>query len=284
MQLYMGIQLTFKKLIKKGLSILSQMLPDKTFNSFYNFSFYWYKKIIHNMYYLFGMLNFLIGRYEYWKMVQKIYAVLPYTLVGISGLEATYKQTLRIVKENISGDCIELGVAKGGCAALIGSIIFDKENRDKVQRKLWLFDSYEGLPEPTQQDYINSSTGEHVRTLVKGSCCGTLDEVQNLLFNIFSFPKDRIIFVKGWFDKTIKEEKHNIHQISLLRIDADWYESTKDCIEGLYPKVVENGAVIIDDYESCYGCKKAINEYIDSNKLRVNLLLDGRGGCYFLKA
>lgn len=277
------MQLLFKKGLKKIVRIIAVILPEKLFNIIYTFSFNRYKSTIRFLYYLLGLLYLVMGRDDDWIMVKKIHAIIPYTMVGISGLEATYRLVNKLNSKGIAGDMIELGVAKGGCAALISSIIFDKNSPHYMERNLWLFDSYEGLPEPSMEDFKNKSTGEHVRPLPKGSCCGTLEEVKHLLFHIFDFPIDKIYFVKGWFENTIPVEQHKIQKIALLRIDADWYKSTKSCIEGFYSKVVNDGAIIVDDYESCFGCKKAIDEFLDINSINTEIILDGRGGCFFQK-
>lgn len=168
----------------------------------------------------------------------------------------------------------------------MGSAIFDSDEPKRVERKLWLFDSYEGLPDPTSDDLDLSrgeGTGEHVQLLSKGSCLGILDEVKRLMFDVQNFPKDKVIFVKGWFKDTVPANRDKIPKMALLRIDADWYESTKCCLEGLYDNVVSGGVVIMDDYQSCYLCQKAVDEFIKNKNLSVDIIFDGRGGCYFLK-
>lgn len=279
----MHLQRVIKFPLKTGVLLCSHLMSDRLFNVFFNFSLNIYKCLIRYSYYALGLIYFVLGMHNKYQMVRSIYKVLPYTMVGISGLEATYKLTKYINEKSIEGDVLELGVAKGGCAALIASIIFDSNNTNNIERKLWLFDSFEGLPDPTEEDYINNRTGKHIRPLSRGACCGTLEEVKHLLFDIFNFPKDRVIFVKGWFENTIPVEREKIVNIALLRIDGDWYSSTKCCMEGLYSKVKKGGAIIVDDYESCYGCKKAIDEFLFQNNLNHNIILDGRGGCYFEK-
>jgi hypothetical protein len=217
-------------------------------------------------------------------MVKAIYDVMPYTLVGIGGLEATYKLAKMLNEKEVAGNFIELGVARGGCAALMAGVAFSSNN--PVERQMWLFDSFEGLPDPTEDDFSETgprTTGDHLQTLTRGSCLGTLDEVQNLFFEKYRFPKDKTFFVKGWFQDTLPVKSNDLGKIAILRIDGDWYESTKCCLDYLYDRVVDGGAIIIDDYQSCFGCKKAVDEFIANRDLYVDICFDGRGGCYFIK-
>ena len=275
-----------KKLLKWVVLGLEKRLPRKIFDIFYVFAFLAYKVIVRFLYLARGFVLYSYRDPKRWKMTRKIHSIMPYTLVGIGGLEATYRAAKNLNQRGLAGDFVELGVARGGCAALMGMALFDRDEPNHVDRKLWLFDSYQGLPDPTDKDFDasqGSGTGDHVRPLPKGSCLGTLDEVKRLMFQIRNFPHDKIVFVKGWFQDTIPQNVAKIDKIALLRIDGDWYESTKCCMEGLYDKVIPGGVVIIDDYHSCYGCKKAVDEFLSSRRISVNIALDGRGGCSFMK-
>ena len=104
-----------------------------------------------------------------------------------------------------------------------------------------------------------------------------------MLFDGFKLRRDRIRLVKGWFQDTLPVTRAQVGRIAVLRIDGDWYASVKCCLEMLFDQVVNGGSVIIDDYTSCYGAKKAVDEFIAAKRLAVVLLPDGRGGCYFVK-
>ena len=274
-----------KKLLKYFVKILQKIMPEKAFDSFYDFAFPLYKDIIRGLYGLKAPLYSILGGKETAKMSKRVHDIMPYSLVGIGGLETTYLLTQKVIKDKLEGDLVELGVYKGGCAGLIGMAAYSDDSNFGMEKTLWLFDSYEGLPDPTEDDYLDdgAETGEHVRPLPKGSCLGTLDEVKWLLFEKLKLPEAKIEFVKGWFQDTLPVHKEKIEKISLLRLDGDWYESTKVCFEHLYDKVVPGGAVIIDDYLSCYGSKKAVDEFLSNRGLSIDLTMDGRGGCYFLK-
>jgi len=272
-----------KKFIKKTLLLLKKCLPKKFYNKFYTVSFSVYKFLGRFLYGLKGLIYLLKRDQRSWEMVKRVFSVMPYSLVGPCGLEATYKLTKLMNQDKIAGNFVELGVARGGSAALMGMAAFDCTST--FNRKLWLFDSFEGLPEPTSEDFDQNKceTGAHVQPLCKGSCLGLLGEVKELMLKKFGFPRDKVFLVKGWFKNTIPIEKQKIGQIAVLRIDADWYEPTKECLEYLYDQVVVRGTVIIDDYHSCFGCKKAVDEFLTNRCLKVKMEFDGRGGCYWIK-
>ncbi len=281
----LSLSMAIKKKCKVFVRVVEKLLPQKVFDFIYSLAFPFYKGVIRFFYLLLGARYVLAWDKPGIQMVKRIYANMPYTLVGIGGLTASYQIVKEVCEKNIPGDVVELGVARGGCAAIMASVLFDAQVGIH-QKKLWLFDSYEGLPDPTEKDFnpeAGNGTGDHVRPLPKGSCLGTIDEVKYLLFDKRKFPRDRIEFAKGWFENTIPATRNKIGKIAVLRIDGDWYESTKCCLEGLYDKVVPGGFVIIDDFQSCYGCERATKEFVEKNRLEVDIQLDGRGGCYFQK-
>lgn len=279
----MSFFFNLKKYAKKIVTLLEKVLPQSTFDKFLSFILPRYKAFLRAVYYTKTIVYLLSGNKEGREMVKKIYQIIPYTLVGTGGLEATYKLAKMMNKKGVEGNFVELGVARGGCAILMATVAFET---NLFKRQVWLFDSFEGLPDPTENDFCLTGlrmTGDHLRPLSRGSCMGTLEEVQGLFFNKYRFPKDKVFLVKGWFQDTLPLKEKEVGKIAILRIDADWYESTKCCLEYLYDYVVKGGAIIVDDYQSCFGCKKAVDEFIANRNMNVNIILDGRGGCYFIK-
>lgn len=273
----------FKRMVLKPiLRAIMRILPPRAFDKFYDFSFPIYKFIVRQGYIAIAILKLDFLSTQRWRRATRVYAASRFSLVGIGGLEVSFNETQRLNREKIPGDFVELGVARGGAAALLAMGAFDREAPER--RHVWLFDSYEGLPDPGVNDTADdNTTGDHVRPLPKGSCLGTLEDVHNTLFNAFHLPKDRFSFVKGWFENTVPVEAPKMGNIALLRIDGDWYESTKVCLENLYDRVSPGGSVVIDDYLSCVGCKRAVDEFVISHNLQIELKGDGRGGCYFIK-
>ncbi len=258
-------------------------MSERAFNRFYNFTFPIYKFLVRQAFLLVAVLRLDFLDSRRWRRALRVYATAPYSLVGTSGLEATFNEGMRLNDLRVPGDFVELGVARGGCAALMAFAAFDKGNT--VPRNLWLFDSYEGLPDPGQNDYTDeATTGDHVRPLPKGSCLGTLEEVRGLVLGRFGFNPDRVNFVKGWFQDTVPPTAPKIAQIAMLRLDGDWYESTKICLDYMFDCVAPGGSIIIDDYLTCIGSKRAVDDFIRERKLDTPLVFDGRGGCSFRKA
>ena len=186
---------------------------------------------------------------------------------------------------NTNGCLVECGVARGGTAALMLDAAFHPVDDPFTPCKnAWLFDSFEGLPEPTAEDGVLRKPQGKDRSscdLAKGYCLGTLEEVEDLLFEKFKFSRDKVHLVKGWFQDTLPRYREQVGDIAVLRIDGDWYESTKCCLENLYEQVVDGGYVILDDY-ALVGCRKAVDEFF-VGKEYPDVVLDGRGGGWFRK-
>jgi hypothetical protein len=222
------------------------------------------------------------GDWEGVRQADAVMKALPYSLVGPQGLEATYKSVIDVLGRGVPGAIVECGVAQGGSSAVMALALRDAGE----PRSLWLFDSFEGLPDPTDEDYDRDSgaTGAHIRPLPKGSCLGTFEEVQELMSDVVGLPNERFTLVKGWFQETVATAAAGIGPIAVLRLDGDWYESTKVCLEALYPQLSPGGSLIIDDYHSCFGSMRAVHEYLESEGITEPLLVDdGSGGVIFTK-
>ncbi|WP_440613970.1 TylF/MycF/NovP-related O-methyltransferase [Candidatus Pelagibacter sp. HIMB1748] len=174
-------------------------------------------------------------------------------------------QALRHIKiKKIEGDYVECGVWKGGNILLFKKFL---ENEDSSLRNIYAFDTFQGMTDPDENDIEISSKDTATKLLQKdknkktnvwGIC--SLDQVKK---NISKHTKDlrNIYFVKGAVEKTLNENKNIPEKISLLRLDTDWYQSTKKELEVLYKKVSIGGIIIIDDYGHWGGSKKAVDEF-----------------------
>jgi hypothetical protein len=153
---------------------------------------------------------------------------------------------------NIEGDFIECGVWRGGACIFAREII---ENSN-TKRKIYVADSFEGLPKPNTQKYPIDSGDTHYQIT---QLSVSLEDVKNN-FNKFRNLDDNVVFLKGWFKDTLPNCE--IQKISVLRMDGDLYESTIDILNNLYNKLSIGGYCIIDDY----GHKGAKTATIDFRK------------------
>ena len=235
------------------------------------------KKLISNIFEKFGYkIQKITKKTEYSDLetdfLQLAERCKPYTMTSVERLYAVYKSIEYILKNNISGDYVECGVWKGGSSMMIALTLLKYNITD---RKIYLYDTYEGMSEPIDYD-INHKNGlaknKYAKTKNKKSgsdwCRSEINEVKNNLYST-GYPKENIIFVKGKVEETIPEiipEK-----IALLRLDTDWYESTKHELEHLYPLLSGKGVLIIDDYGHWLGCRKAVDEYFTKNNISILL-------------
>jgi O-methyltransferase len=173
----------------------------------------------------------------------------------------------QLLNEKVPGCFVECGVWKGGSSAIIALAIKDSGQK----RHLHLFDSFEGLPEPTQKDgeyaAIYSGGRSEGKLATVNQCQAGLEEVRHLILNKIMVPENLAHFHVGWFQNTIPLDAGQLGSIALLRLDGDWYESTKICLDHLYPLVSPGGIIIMDDYFAWEGCRKATDEYRDHNKI-----------------
>ncbi len=203
-------------------------------------------------------------------------------------IQNSYDMAINIVNNNIEGDFVECGVAAG---AQIGAFQYALSVAQKY-RKIWAFDSYEGIPLAGEFDTEQAGIGAithnkflpiEERLVSSGVTCHSLENVKEN-FAKWGLLTDNIEFVKGWFQNTLPIYENQINKISILRLDGDLHESTLVCLKYLYPKVSEGGVIIIDDY-ALEGCRVAVKQYFESIKkpLPEMINVDGNGVHYFKK-
>ena len=141
-------------------------------------------------------------------------------------------------------------------------------------RRLHLFDTFEGMPPPGAEDRdIGGAAAEDLlaeedRETGSTWAFGPLADVQHNLFST-GYPRDLIQFVRGRVEETIP--CHAPEQIAVLRLDTDWYESTRHELVHLFPRLAVGGVLIIDDYGHWKGARKAVDEYIAATGARLLL-------------
>ena len=194
--------------------------------------------------------------------------VKNYTMTPQIRIYSLIKALKHINQKKILGDYVECGVWKGGNIILFKKIM---ELSNDYNRKIFAYDTFEGMTEPDENDFDISKNlnakflmnkDKDKNTNIWGVC--SLENVKN---NIQSNVKniDNIKFIKGPVEQTLAIKMNLPEKISLLRLDTDWYSSTKKELEILYKKVSPGGIIIIDDYGHWGGSKKAVDEFF-SNK------------------
>ncbi|NCA22392.1 MAG: hypothetical protein EBS86_14805, partial [Crocinitomicaceae bacterium] len=199
------------------------------------------------------------------------------TLVSKERLQNLYNQCSKF--KNTSYSFVECGVAKGGCLAMM-KIASGEKN------KIFGFDSFEGMPNITEKDIsdYNKSCPLNDFGKVGDNMSGGIENVYNT-FEKLNLDMKNVSLIKGYFEDTlqIKENIDYIDKIAVLRLDGDWYESTKVCLEKLYDKVIEGGIIIIDDYGHFIGAKRATDEFIAKNNIKSPLIKTDYTEYYWIK-
>jgi O-methyltransferase len=199
------------------------------------------------------------------EFMQLYHVCKPYTMTSIERMYSLYHSVYYILKNNIYGDFVECGVWKGGSSLLI-SLILQREGA--FDRKIYMYDTFEGMPPPSEQD--KTFAGEDAKRLLDQQdkadaasiwCYSSLSDVKGTLA-LSAFPPSNLIFIQGKVEGTLLKDKPE--RISLLRLDTDWYESTKVELNILYPLLSEQGVLIIDDFGHWEGAKRAVIEYFDA--------------------
>lgn len=175
-----------------------------------------------------------------------------------------------INKKKIDGDIVECGIWRGGNLFLAKKV--QEKYYDNIKRSLYGYDTFEGMPQPSEHDGLKAN---QVYTEFKNKqepwTKASLEDVLSSSRKLFSNTDD-FIFIKGKVENTLIEKSNLPEKISLLRLDTDFYESTKVELDILYPLLSTKGVLIIDDYGDFPGCRKAVDEYFsDKNVLIVGI-------------
>tara|TARA_B100001027_G_C16250407_1_gene324104 strand:+ start:46 stop:891 length:846 start_codon:yes stop_codon:yes gene_type:complete len=267
------------KIGKKILSLARFIMSENSFKNFMLYVHAIYKSLQRNKYLMYLLVKFIFLTGNDKKKYYYVYKLFPFTMGGSKALENAFEMTSYVDRNNIEGSIVECGVAEGGTSAMMA---LTNKNGGYNERNFYLFDSFEGLPNPSAEDFKNGKTGDFIRPLDEGDCLGKIEDVEKLFFDKFNFSKNKINLIKGWFQDTIPNFKLS-EKIAILRLDGDWYDSTRIPLENFYHKISVGGVIIIDDYATCYGSKKAVDEFIMKKNIIINLKPDGRGGAWFIK-
>jgi hypothetical protein len=208
----------------------------------------------------------LSGRYEDIFDLLNAYTMIPKDIY-IANLELAEKY------KKIKGAVVECGTWKGGMIAGI-SLVLEKD------RNYYLFDSFEGLPPVKEIDGTAAKKWQSDKDseIYFDNCTASEDDVKAAMEIAGT---NNYLIEKGWFDKTLPSAKLN-GGIGILRMDADWYDSTMEILNNLFPRVNKGGIIIIDDYYFWEGCSKAVHDYLSKYK-RTEKIRSYKGVCYIIK-
>jgi O-methyltransferase len=192
-----------------------------------------------------------------------------HTMIGGARLRNLRQCVEKVIVEGVPGDFIETGAWRGGACILMRAVLEAYEDRT---RRVFVADSFEGLPVPNADAYPQDRGDRH-HTYETFSV--SLDEVK-ANFAKYGLLDDRVVFLKGWFNDTLPRAP--IERLAVLRLDGDMYESTMVALTSLYDKVSSSGFVIIDDYGCIESCRKAVHDFRESHGISEPILdIDGFG-------
>jgi O-methyltransferase len=213
--------------------------------------------------------------------------VRPFTMTSLERIWSCIQSVRYVSERGLEGDFVECGVWRGG-SSMAAALTF--QALGDTGRTLWLFDTFEGMTAPVEADFAlatgQDAAGKFEETKTEAGsdwCYAGLDEVQANLAST-GYPADRVRFIKGPVEETLAVAANLPEKIAILRLDTDWYESTKAELETLFDRLVPGGVLIIDDYGHWAGAKKAVDEFLAAQPVRYMLHRIDETGRALIKA
>ena len=186
----------------------------------------------------------------------------PFTMTSVERMYALWEGVRHVCRQNVSGDLVECGVWRGG-SSMVAALTSAQEG-DGV-RRLWLYDTFAGMNEPSERDVTIEGMSAHenwdtIRTTPGDPtmAAASLEDVQANMASTGVAP-ERVEYVRGPVEETIPGRAPE--RIALLRLDTDWYESTRHELEHLWERLEPGGVLIIDDYGHWAGAREAVDEF-----------------------
>ena len=189
------------------------------------------------------------------------------SMVSAERLFATLLACRHVVARGIPGDFVECGVWRGGNSLIAADVFSRLGDPARPVRHVRLFDTFAGMTAPTEHDFGNvdgvaarAKFDAHQRDTHNEWCYASLEDVRNN-FSAAGLIGDHVHFVKGDVCATLADPANLPDAIAVLRLDTDWYESTKAELEVLWPRLQPGGILMIDDYGHWGGARKAVDEF-----------------------
>lgn len=196
------------------------------------------------------------------------------TIVSAERLIATIQACKYVILNEIPGDFVECGVWRGG-NSIAAKLMFEAYGSNK---KVILMDTFAGMTEPTESDKTTKHKTPAIKRFQERQkeshntwAYASLEEVKENFTKAGVGPVG-VEYIVGDVTETLRTTKNLPSEISILRLDTDWYESTKSEMEILYPRLTSGGVLIVDDYGHWDGARKAIEEYFNDNSIKRPLL------------
>jgi hypothetical protein len=195
-----------------------------------------------------------------------------YSMTSPERMYSLWQAVRHVVRYDIPGDLVECGVWRGGSAMMMALTLLQQGVRD---RGIWLYDTFAGMTRPGEVDRRAKDNAEMIsrwehfqRDTHNEWTYASLDEVKENMART-GYPMERLNFVKGEVESTLPGTRPEA--ISALRLDTDWYQSTYHELTHLYPLLSRGGVLLLDDYGSFQGAKKAVDQYIQEQNLDLLL-------------
>ncbi|HEX4265055.1 MAG TPA: TylF/MycF/NovP-related O-methyltransferase [Verrucomicrobiae bacterium] len=200
--------------------------------------------------------------------------VKPFTMTSPERIYGLINAVRYLIGNKIGGDFVECGVWKGGSMMAVAKTLLSLNSSD---RELHLFDTYAGMTAPTAKDGTRFARETPDQMFVQSKnrdgssqwCYSSLEETRRNMLSV-RYPEEKIHFIKGPVEETIPQ--HAPTKIALLRLDTDFYESSKHEMIHLFPRLVSGGVLLLDDYGHWEGQRAAVDEYLTEHK--ISLLLN----------
>ena len=195
------------------------------------------------------------------------------TMIGLHRLNNLQYCIEQVISQNVPGDLIECGAWRGGACIFMRAVL---KTYGDASRKVWVADSFEGLPKPDKE-----KRPDDAQLWQGGELAVTLDQVKKN-FTRYGLLDDQVCFLKGFFIDTLPDAP--IKQLAVLRLDCDMYDSVTQSLEYLYGKVAIGGFVIIDDYGALLPARLAVDDYRKVHGIKDKLNRIDWTGVYWQKS